>query len=174
MPTYTDPPSFTAGRFTRDQANTYIRDNLLALKYPPCAVYTSVGHSADYSTTNTSFEDVDATNLALTIAVAGNGAAGASDVFCWLTGTVYSSTAIRIYFRILEDGVALNADDGLLTSEGSGVRPISFPFLRVNAAIGSHTYKLSWKVSSGTGVLLANAGTSTRDCRTQFGVRELS
>jgi hypothetical protein len=93
----------------------------------------------------------------------------------WLTGTAYTSGAARVYFRILEDGATLNIDgDGFFVSEGTGVRPVCFSFLRVNASIGTHTYKLQWKVNTGTAVLLANAGTSTRDCKTQFGVRETS
>lgn len=175
MATWTDPPNFTAGRFTSAMGNTYVRDNLLALKYPPTAIYNTAGLTSDFSTSSTSFTDVDSTNLALSITTAGNGAAGASDVLIWLCGTLYSSGSIRIYFRILEDGSTLNIDgDGLLVSELSGVRPVGFTFLRVNASIGSHTYKLQWKVSSGTGVLLANVGTSTRDTKAQFGVREIS
>ncbi len=171
---FTTLPTFVAGRFSVDDANTYIRENLEAIKYPPTASYTTVGLTSDYSTTSTSFTDVDAANMALTITTTGDGAGGASDVMIGFCGTLYSSASIRIYLRIAEDGVALNADDGLLVSEGSGVRPIGFMFLRANASIGEHTYKLQFKVSSGTGVIISNAGTSTRDCRSQFWVREIS
>jgi carbon monoxide dehydrogenase subunit G len=172
---FTDPMTFVDGeRFTKAQANTYIHDNLEALKNPPTSVFVAVGRATDYSTTSTSFTDVDGTNLALSITTTGNGAGGNADVTIWICGTVYSSTSIRIYFRLLEDGVSLNADDGWFYSEGSGTRPIGAEFLRVNVTPGAHTYKLQYKVSGGTGVLLANAGTSTRDCRFQFGVREKS
>lgn len=172
---FTNPITHVANqRFTKAQLETALRDNMNALKFPPTAVYASTGHSSDWSTTSTSFADVDSTNLALSITTTGDGQGNAGDVMIGLTGTLYSSASIRIYLRLLEDGVALNADDGLLVSEGSGVRPVSFMFLRANASIGTHIYKLSWKVSGGTGVLLANAGTSTRDCKTQFWVREVS
>lgn len=172
---FTDPITWADGnRVTKSQLVVALQDNMNALKSPPTSVYTSNGHLADYSTTSTSFTDVDSSNLALSITTTGNGNAGNADVFIWLCGTVYSSTGIRIYFRLLEDGVALNADDGLCLSEGTGTRSASFQFLRVNATAGTHTYKLQWKVSGGTGVLLANAGTATRDCKMQFGVRELT
>jgi hypothetical protein len=172
---YTTVPTFVDGeRFTQNEANTYIRDNLEALRNPPTAVYTTVGHSSDYSTTNTSFADIDSINMALSITTTGDGAGGNGDVMLCLSGTLYSSSAIRIYFRFLEDGNVLNADDGFLVSEFNGLRPICIPFLRVNASPASHIYKVQWKVSSGTGVLCANAGTSTRDTKAQFWVREMS
>lgn len=172
---YTQVPTLVdSDRFSQSEANTYIRDNLNALKNPPTSVYIASNRSSDYSTTSTSFADVDGTNMALSITTTGDGAGGNGDVVIALTGTVYSSGSIRIYFRILEDGVALNADDGLLVSEGSGTRPVGFFYLRANATPGAHTYKLQWKVSSGTGQLLANAGTSGRDCRAMFMIREMS
>jgi len=172
---FTDPVTYSANaRLTGAQMNAALRDNMLALKFPPTAAYITAGRASDYSTTSTSFTAVDATNMALSITTTGNGSGGNGDVMICLCGTVYSSSSIRIYFQILEDGVALNADDGLLVSEGSGVRPVSFMFLRANATAAAHTYTLNWRVSSGTGVLLANAGTSTRDCRTQFWCRETS
>jgi hypothetical protein len=171
---FTTLPTFVAGRFSVDDANTYIRENLEALKAPPTDSYITAGRSSDYSTTSSSFTDVDDTDMALTITTTGDGAGNAADVMIGFCGTLYSSSSIRIYLRLVEDGVALNADDGLCVSEASGVRPVAFMFLRANASIGEHTYKLQYKVSSGTGVILANAGTSTRDCRSQFWVREMS
>jgi len=171
---YTYPATITTNqRLSRDELNVALRDNMLALKNPPTAVYITGGYSADLSTTSTSFANVDA-NFSLTIETTGDGNGGNGDVMIGLCGTLYSSSSIRIYFRILEDGVALNTDDGLITSEGSGVRPIGLMFLRANATPASHTYVLQWKVSGGTGVLLSSAGTSTRDCKAIFFAREMS
>lgn len=170
---FTNPKTWTNAAVYRDELNTYLRDNLDALKNPPTAVYESIGRSTDFSTTSTSFTDVGA-EMELTITTTGDGAGGNGDVFVWLLGALYSSTAIRIYFRVLMDGAVQNADDGLLVSEGTGLRPISFLIPIRGIAAGSHSFKLQWKVSSGTGVLCANAGTSTRDIKAQFGVREAS
>jgi hypothetical protein len=172
---FSDPVTFVANqRFTKAQLRTALMDNMNALKFPPTALFTATGYSSDISTTSTSFVDVDATNLALTIVTTGNGAAGNADIMIGFCGTLYSSTSIRIYLRCLVDGVTIDADDGLLVSEGSGVRPVSFMRLHPNIAAGSHTVKLSWKTSSGTAVLLSNVGTATRDCKFQFWTREVS
>lgn len=173
---FSDPITFVANqRFTKAQLQTALRDNMNALKFPPTASYLAKGLASDYSTTSTSFTDIDGTNMALSITTTGNGSAGNADVFLCLNGMLYSSGAIRIYIRFLEDGVALNADDGLLVMEmASTVKPLCAQFLRVNATAGAHTYKAQWKVSSGTGVLLAGAGTSTRDCPALFWVREMT
>lgn len=172
---FSDPITFVSNqRLTKAQLQTALRDNMNALKFPPTSVFTAAGMLTDWSTTSTSFTDVDATNLALSITTTGNGAAGNADIMIGFTGTLYSSTSIRIYLRLMVDGVAIDADDGLLVSEGSGVRPVSFMRLHPNVSAASHTVKLQWKVSGGTGVILANAGTSTRDCRSQFWIREVS
>lgn len=157
------------------EMNTYLRDNLLALKNPPTFHYETVGHSVDYTTTSTTFTPVDSTNLALTITTTGDGAGGNGGVMIGFTGTLYSTVSNRIYFRILRDGVTINIDgDGLLVSEETGLRPVGFMFLDASVAAGSHTYTLEWKTNTGTATLLANAGTVGRDCKMQFWVREMS
>jgi hypothetical protein len=173
--TFSDPITHVANqRFTKAQLITALADNMNALKSPPTSVFISTGYSSDISTTSTSFVDVDGTNLALTITTTGNGAGGNGDIMIGFCGTLYSSISTRIYLRCLVDGVAIDADDGLLVSETSGVRPVSFTRLHPNIAAGEHTVKLSWKTNTGTAVLLSNVGTSTRDCRFQFWVREVS
>lgn len=173
---WTSPKTWTNTHVRRGELNTHLRDNLLALKYPAFGLYDII-ESSDYSTTNTSFADLDATEgkFLHTIDVIGDGNGGNGDVFVCLNATVYSSTTIRIYFRVLLDGVAQNADDGLMfTGTFSGMRCASFLFPIRNVAPGSRAFKLQWKVSGGTGVLLARAGTSTRDLAGQFWVREMS
>lgn len=171
--TYTDNITWTNTRVTKNQMNEQVRDNLLALKFPPSASYIASGRLTDYSTTSTSFADVDSTNMDLNIETTGDGAGGNSDIFMGFNGTVYSSGSIRVYFRLLVDTISINADDGLLVSEGTGLRPVSFLFPH-SVAAGLHSVKLQWKVSSGTGVLCANAGTSGRDIKAQFFIREMS
>lgn len=171
---FTDNITWTNTRVTKNQMNEQVRDNLLALKFPPSASYIASGRLTDYSTTSTSFADVDSTNMDLSITTTGDGAGGNADVMIALTGALYSASSISIFFRILRDGVAINADDGLGVSLASGLRCASFMFLDRNVTPGNHEYKLQWKVSSGTGVLCANAGTSGRDIKAQFFIREIS
>lgn len=172
---WTTPQTWTNTKVRRGEMNTHLRDNLIELKYPAGAVY-DIKETTDYSTTSTSYTDISATEgkFLHTITTLGDGNGGNGDIMGGLTAAIYSSTAIRIYFRVLLDGVAQNADDGLFVSEGTGLRSASFPLLLRGIAAGEHAIKLQWKVSSGTGVLLANAGTLTRDIKGQFWVREIS
>ena len=55
---------------TANVMNTHVRDNLNALKAPPTARY-ELNRTSDYTTTSTSFVDVDGTKLALTITTSG-------------------------------------------------------------------------------------------------------
>lgn len=161
-------------RFTRDQANAFIHDNLEALRNPPTALYVTSGRSTNYSTSSTSFVDVDTTNMTLTVTSTGDGTGGNSSVFLGFCGTVYGNA--QIYFRVLKNGVtAIGADDGIIVIEanGGGVRPASFLF-PVDLGAGTHTFALQWKVASGTGELMANVGTSGRDCKAMFFARELT
>jgi hypothetical protein len=173
---YTEVPAFVDGeRLTLHDMNTFLHDNLEALRNPPTAVYITNGRSTNYSTSSTSFVDVDSTNMALTITTTGTPGGGVSAVFIGFCGTVYG--AAQIYFRVLEDGNAIGEDDGIVVVDaitlGSGVRPVSFLY-PINTDAGEHTYKLQWRVASGTGELMAHVGTSGRDCVAQFWVRELT
>lgn len=173
---WTTPKSWMAAGVSYGELNTHLRDNLLALKYPPSAVY-QIHEASDYSTTSTSFTDINATEgkFLHTITTTGNGNGGNGDIFVGLAASVYAATNIRIYFRILLDGAVQNVDDGLLTvGTPAGLAMASFLVPLRNIAAGSHAVKLQWKVSGGTGILLANAGTIGRDLRGQFWVREMS
>jgi len=174
MPYNTVPTLVDGERLTREQANLYIHDNMEAIRNPPTAVYITVGHSVNYSTTSTSFVNVDATNMILEITTTGDGAGGNSTVFLSLCGTVYGNA--DIYFRVLRDGVTpIGADDGIIVIEAGagGVRPASFLY-PLDLAAGTYTFALQWKVSSGTGELMCNVGTSGRDCKAAFWIREMT
>lgn len=172
---FNDPITYADGnRLTKNQLAVALRDNMEALKFPPTASYLAKGRLTDYSTTSPSFTDIDGINMALSIMTTGDGNGGNGDVFLCLNGTLYSSGASRIYIRFLEDGNVLNADDGLLVSDNTGVRALCAQFFRFGATAGNHTYKCQWKVNTGTAVLLAGAGTSTRDCPALFWVREMT
>jgi hypothetical protein len=144
--------------------NVHIRDNLLALKAPPTSSYV-LNQGADYTTTSTSFVDLDATNLALTITTTGG------DVLIGFYGYVYNATG-STFFDVLLDGVRVAGDDGLLRTSTAAF-PFSCAYLKVSLAAGSHTFKLQWKVNTGTTTLYAGAGTASNDVHPQFWVREV-
>jgi hypothetical protein len=160
---------------TANLLNTHLRDNLNALKNPPSARYEP-NEGSDYTTTSTSFVDVDATNLALTITTAGG------DVMVGFHGLVAPDNvgAARVLFDVAVDGTRTAGNDGITgtTQEGSegGARPKNVSFVRLisGLAAGSHTFKLQWRTNTGTATLYAGAGTSNADVHPQFWAREVS
>src|SRR5687768_4876758 len=91
--------------------NTHIRDQLNALKTPPSST-NDLNEGADYSTTSTSFADIDATDLGRTITTTGG------DVRITFVGSVRvsNSTAAQhgsAFFDIDVDGTREGLNDGL-------------------------------------------------------------
>jgi len=163
---WSTPHTWQSGELvTATLLNTHLKDNLDFLKAPPTALYT-LNQGSDYTTTSTSFVDVDATNLSLTITTAGG------DVLIVFTG--YGGGTSRLYFDILIDGVRMAGDDGFVSAVNAVNTPVAIVVLKQGLAPGSHTFKLQWKVNSGTGTLYAGAGTSGADVHPQFFVREVS
>lgn len=173
---WTTPKTWTNTFIRRGEMNTHLRDNLLQLKYPSFGIY-NIREASDYSTSSTSFTDIAAIEgkFLHTITTYGDGNGGNGDVFVGLNCTLYSANSITMFFRILMDGVVQNADDGLVVINVPNLMaPGSFLIPIRNVTPGSHAFKLQWKVLSNTGILLANAGTTNRDVRGQFWVREMS
>ncbi len=168
--TWTTPKTWAVDELvTASMLNTHLRDNLTALKTPPSAHY-EVDESSDYTTTSTSFEDVDGTNLSLTITTNGG------DVMAGFVGSVaHSLSANPIYFNVAVDGDDQAGDDGLLyVMPGTSGTLASFVTLLAGLSAGEHTIALRWRVNNGTGTLWAGAGTTYRDVHPQFWVREVS
>jgi len=164
--TWHTPATWSVGQLvTATNLNEQLRDNLEFLKAPPTGV-RNVNQASDYATTSTTFVDVDTTNLSFSINTAGG------DVLIVFFGRVNSSTG-NVYFDVSVDGVRIGGDDGL-TSGPSGHHPIALMALKQGLSPGTHTFKLQWRVSAGTGTLYAGAGTSGLDLHPQFWVREVS
>lgn len=173
---WTEPKTWTAEPLVASDLNTHLRDNLNEIKDPPTDHYEP-NELTDYSTTSASFVNVDGTNLALTITTSGG------DVMVAFHGYVRpGNNSDQVYFDVELDTVGnrIGGDDGIIAamraaSGGTPTRiPISFVRLITGLAAGSHTFKLQWKVSGGTGELYAGAGTSGADLHPQFWVREVS
>lgn len=164
---FTSPKTWTSALVTVAEFNEQIRDNMLALKDPPTDLYDA-DEGADYTTTSTSFADIDATNLALTITTTGG------DVLITFTGATINSGGNTLFD--VHESVAnarLGGDDGITRAPGSGV-PLAIAYWVQGLAAGSHTFKLQWRVNAGTATLYAGAGTSNADIHPQFAVREVS
>jgi hypothetical protein len=151
--------------------NAEIRDRMDFLKSPPTAQYT-LNQASDYTTTSTSFVDVDGTNLVLTITTAGG------DVLIGFSGLVGNNgNTQNVLFDVLLDGVRIGGDDGLIgmrTAAAGAASPVSLLFLKTGLSAGSHTFKLQWRTTATTATLYAGAGTANFDLHPQFWVREVS
>ena len=175
MADWTTPKTWQTGEtLVASDMNTHIRDNLGALKAPPTDTY-ELNQGSDYTTTSTSFVDVDATNLALTITTTGG------DVLIGFYGSLRAAALLAVYFDVHESvaNARIGGDDGIIVT-GLGAyaglyNQLSVQFVRLvtGLAAGSHTFKLQWKVNTSTVTLLAGAGTSGGDVHPQFWVREV-
>jgi hypothetical protein len=157
---------------TAANLNTHLRDNLNALKAPPTAHY-ECNESSDYSTTSTSFVDVDGTNLALTLTT------GGGDVLVHFHGSVRHGAVGRIFFDVTVDGNRVAGDDGIVGGQcanaASGAADyLTFTRLVTGVSAGEHIFKLQWRTSAATAWLFAGAGTGNGDVHPQFWVREVS
>lgn len=172
---WTTPRTWAVGEaITADLLNEQLRDNLSVLKDPGSANYEA-DETGDYTTTSSSFVDVDATNLALTIETNGG------DVLVHFHGSIKNSNAGGImFFDIDVDGTRHGGDDGCIVVENPDAATasqriaISFTRLITGLAAGSHTFKLQWKRSAGTITLYAGAGSTNGDVHPQFWAREVS
>lgn len=171
---YTSPRTWVAGEtVTAALLNTHLRDNLIALKDPPTDSY-NVNEASDYNTTSTTFVDIDATDLALTITTTGG------DVLVGFSGSIEENTGALefVYLDVAVDGTRRGGDDGILmigNTVSTEPQVMSFVYLVTGLSAGSHTFKLQWKVSAGgDATMWAGAGTSEKDVHPQFWAREVS
>ena len=167
---WSSPKTWSVGELvTASLLNSHLRDNFDFLKTPPTALYI-LNESGDYTVTSTSFVNVDGTKLALTITTAGG------DVLVGFCGSILQSAA-TVFFDVEVDGSRTAGDDGLcaVTPFSASARALATCFKLIQGlAPGLHTFKLQWRVNSGTGTLLAGAGTANGDIHPQFFVREVS
>lgn len=166
---YTAPKTWTNEPLTASDLNLYLRDNQEALKDPPFDHYIS-NEGSDYTTSSTTFVDVDA-DFSHTITTFGG------DIFAIFCGTVAGSgSGIDVYFDVDVDGSRTAGDDGIgLVRVSPTIRNIvSICYPIVGLSDASHTFKLQWKVSSGAATMYAGAGTSAADTHPVFMVREIS
>ena len=168
---WTTPATYTPSQRVGADDLNLVRDNLEFLKSPPTDTY-EFNDGSNWSTTSTTFANVDATDLSLDITTAGGA------VMIGFVGTVdgTSGGTVHAYFDVSIDGVRIGGDDGICVAHcGAEATVVSFVYLKVGVSAGAHNFKLMWKTSSGDTLLLyAGAGTSNYDVHGQFWVREVS
>src|SRR5258708_27288320 len=105
---WTAPPTFTPGQVvTATDLNTYLRDNPNYLYARPNSSIKRVNGS-DYTTSSSTFVDIDGTNLSITLTLT-----GAAVLVCF-TANIPSAFGGNGAFDVVVDGVRYaNATDGL-------------------------------------------------------------
>ena len=162
---WTTPKTWTSEVLTSEDMNTYLSDNTQYLydevTYTPGKYKYTRGSTTDYSTTSTSFVDIDDPNMIATITTNGG------DVVATFAGSLYRS------------GGAPPAVRFAINYAGSHWRPIwvyvdqlpgvnvSFSFVFNNVPAGSNTFRMRWSTSS-TGATVYLHG-----IHSHFSVREL-
>ena len=165
MPTWTTPATFSTGQLVAaSDLNTYVRDNTSYLLNRPLGAIKR-DNNADYTTTSTTFVDIDGTNLAITLTPSG------SAILMGFTGMSYWVTAFGPMFDFTIDGVryASAGQDGLgqgvLASGTQYACPITLTALATGLTPGvAHTVKIQWKTrSGGTGEVFSGDNTAGQD-----------
>lgn len=173
---WTQPATWSVNQLvTADDLNTHLRDNLEFLKSPPTGSYLA-NEATDYSTTSTTFVDVDSAKFAYTLDTEGG------DIMIGWFGSVRLSQVDRyFYFDVLVNTLGrVGGDDGLIVCRNPSVTinnrtiAVSFVFLLRSVPAGTHTFKLQWKVDGASATLYSGAATSLLDVHPQFWVREVS
>lgn len=133
------------------------------LPMPQSAAYKRT--SGNYTTTSTSFADIDGTNMALTITTR------ARRVLIGFVGSWYNSGTNTMAIDFTVDGTRVGGDFGLapwnINHAGNAI-PICPTFLTDVLSAGAHTFKVQWKVSGGTGTMQG----ATAGAHCQFYVAE--
>ena len=174
MPDWTTPKTWETDELvTASDMNAQVRDNVdhLHTRMENFDEYT-LNEGSDYTTTSTSFVDVDTTGseLELTITTTKDNAV----VLVHFHGTVDHNSTGLLFFDVALDGTRVGEDDGIVKWQCPGYDGVvSFTRAVPVASEDEHTFKLQWRVGSGTGTLYAGAGTANADVHPQFWVKEL-
>jgi hypothetical protein len=167
---WTSPRTWSTDNYivTANDLDTEVRDNFNYLKavHDNNDSYTA-DEGSDYSTTSSSFADVDGTNLSLTITTNGQ------IVYVGFVGfaSASGSGTATIYFNVNVDGSDYFSDDGIAQVVPTAERgAVSFVVPITGLSAGSHTFKLRWKTNQ-TATLYASS--TTYDVRPMFWVQEI-
>lgn len=156
---WTTPPDFVQGGVpTEAQMDILSADLSYLLNYPQAYVVRDNG--ANYTTTSTTFVDVDASNLILTMSLSGGRAIVMATFHAFPPATGNGSEYDLIVDSTTRAG---DATHGLARQPQSGsTQLITLLGYWSGLSIGSHTFKLQYRsITSGTTIISANGGAAT-------------
>lgn len=130
---------------------------------PDFSSITDKAH-ANYTTTGTTFADLDATNFSRTITTSGG-----TSVLVIAMFMASNSGASTTAFDVTVDSSRQGHSTLGLQGGNNGPWPVCISYLTPALAAGSHTFRIQWKVSAGTGTVFA----ATTGIATHFAVMEI-
>lgn len=166
---WTTPPTWATNDIpSATDLNNLLRDNAnyLLSGRPNNQVLRDNG--ANYTTTSTSFSNVDGTNVSITLTVI------SGKVLIWFNGGA-SNGAGSTFFDVTVDGTRVGSGftGGLCIQSQTFSSPVGFFVEVTGLSAGSHIFNLQWRVNANTGVLRAGSGAGTDDIALVFGVTEI-
>ena len=167
---WTTPKTWTAEPLTSTDMNTYIRDNQNDIRARQDNNDDYIANEvSNYTTTSSSFVDVDGTNLNISLTTLGG------DVLVGFAGSVQIPSGDFGHFNIAVDSADYFGDDGVTgLTQGNATLDVSFVVLIEGLSAGVHTFELRWKIDGGgTATLWSGAGTTSLDFHPQFWVQEI-
>lgn len=167
--TWVSPRTWTTGELvTKTIMDTHVRDNLNALKTSARGICI-IDEGSDYSTSSTSWADMDATDLSITMTTAGGDL-----LILWMASAVCATAPG--HFDVTIDSTRQGGDDGLTTlgQITNGIIPCCIAYIVTGVSAASHVFRMQHAVSTGgTMTTYAGAGTSTKDSHPRFCVMEI-
>jgi len=159
MANWTEPKSWTAEKSTLTGWNTYLQQNMEALKNPPTDSYApSYSAGTLYTTSSATFTDINAVyELSLTTK--------GGDILICFRGAISTIGGVG-YLDISFDGTRLGGPDGILSFPADVQSNVSMIWLKQEVIAGTYTIKPQWK-TAGTNNLVGNS-------IPQFWAREVS
>ncbi len=158
MPEWTAMNALVTGDLVTEEDMAALRGNLHYLLDPNKARLIH-NNGASYTTTSTTFVDIDSANLSITLQTHGG------PVLVTFAANAYASNAsYRVRFDLSVDGTRYTGMPlGLLQACNLGndvaaATPIAFAVLVTGLEAGSHTFRPQWCVTSGSSVSLVSYG----------------
>jgi hypothetical protein len=142
---------------TASALNSHLRDNLNYLFGRPKQSVKRDNNVA-YTTTSTSFVDVDSTNLKLTLTLTG------SSVLIGFTAVPATVNNIG-FLDFAVDGAryASEGTEGLAAVEPNSYVPMTMTALITGLSAGSHNFTVQWRVNGGSMAIRAGSGAAGYD-----------
>lgn len=147
---WTTPKTWSAETLTSTDMNTHIRDNLNYLKdtiAPNAEQYART--SGNYTTTSTTFTDVDGTNMSFSLTTTGG------DVMVTCAGYGSSGAGDAVTVGVFVTGLGTTTIVEAESTNNSDPVNVSFVYIFKDLAAGTYTFTLRYKGDGSTTTLYA-------------------